>query len=97
LFYFSEHNFKWDDVKQIQNVNIVDKKINMEAFEESTNLNAKTPHIRRLIYLEDGVSIAIEAEADIVMEDNVIDAVKSLEKYSEVDKQLENMMKSLIK
>ena len=69
----------------------------MEAFEESTNLNAKTPHIRRLIYLEDGVSIAIEAEADIVMEDNVIDAVKSLEKYSEVDKQLENMMKSLIK
>ena len=97
MFYFSEHNFKWDDVKQIQNVNIVDKKINMEAFEESTNLNAKTPHIRRLIYLEDGVSIAIEAEADIVMEDNVIDAVKSLEKYSEVDKQLENMMKSLIK
>jgi hypothetical protein len=96
LFYFSEHNFKWDDVKQIQNVNIVDKKINMEAFEESTNLNAKLPHIRRLIYLEDGVAIAIEAEADIVMEGSIIDAAKSLEKYNEVDKQLVNMMKSLI-
>lgn len=97
LFYLTEHNFKWDDVKQIQNVSITDGEINIDNFEEISDLNAKTPHLRRLLYLEDNVAIVIEAETYAAIENNIIDRAKSLEKYSEVDKQLENMMKSLIK
>jgi hypothetical protein len=52
--------------------------------------------VRKLVYVENGISIVVEAEADVVMDGGIVDEDKSLERYKQTDKQLIDMMKSLI-
>lgn len=52
--------------------------------------------MRKLVYLENGVAIVIEAEADVVQDGSIVDKEKSIEKYKQTDKQLIDIMKSLI-
>jgi len=46
--------------------------------------------------LENRVGIAIEAEADVVKIEDKVDEEKSRERYEETDKQLIDLMKSII-
>jgi len=46
--------------------------------------------------LENSVGIAIEAEADIVTTEGKVDEEKSRERYERTDKQLIDLMKSII-
>jgi hypothetical protein len=43
-----------------------------------------------------GISIVVEAEADVIQEDGVVDKEKNLERYKQTDKQLVDIMKSLV-
>ena len=96
FFYFAEQHFKLDELEQMKNVSKIDGEISISDFPEQTNVHVKIPHVRKLIYLENGISIVIEAEADAVLEGNIVDVIKSLERYEQIDKQLIDMMKSLI-
>ena len=56
----------------------------------------KIPHMRNLVYFENGVANAIEAETDALQDGSIVDKEKSLERYKQTDKQLIGMMKSII-
>jgi len=96
LFYFLVNYFNAEELDQIQNVTKSNGEIHIDDFSPSTNVYAKVPHIRKLIYLENSVGIAIEAEADIVTTNGKVDEEKSRERYEETDKQLIDLMKSII-
>ena len=96
VFYFAEQYFKSDELERLKNVSRIDGKINISDFPEPTNVHVKIPHVRKLVYLENGVAIVIEAEADVVQDGSIVDKEKSIEKYKQTDKQLIDIMKSLI-
>lgn len=96
IFYFAEKYFKSDELEHLKNVSRIDGKINIDDFPEPSNVYLKIPHIRKLVYLDNGVAIVIEAEADVVLDGGIVDEDKSLERYKQTDKQLIDMMKSLI-
>lgn len=96
VFYFAEQYFKSDVLEQIKNVSITDEEISIGDFSEPINVHVKMPHVRKLVYVENGISIVVEAEADVVMDGGIVDEDKSLERYKQTDKQLIDMMKSLI-
>lgn len=96
IFYFADQYFKSDVLEQMKNVSITTEGISISDFPEPTNVHVKVPHVRKLVYVENGISVVIEAEADFIQEDNVVDKEKSLERYKQTDKQLVDIMKSLI-
>ena len=96
VFYFLVDYFNTEELEQVQNVTKPNGQIHIDDFYPSTNVNAKVPHVRKLIYLENSVGIAIEAEADVVTTDGKVDEEKSRERYEETDKQLIGLMKSII-
>jgi len=96
LFYFLVNYFNAEELEQVQNVTKSNGKIHIDDFSPSTNVYAKAPHVRKLIYLENRVGIAIEAEADIVTTEGKVDEEKSRERYEQTDKQLIDLMKSII-
>lgn len=96
VFYFAEQYFKSDVLGQMKNVSITDGEISIGDFSEPINVHVKMPHVRKLVYVENGISIVVEAEADVVMDGGIVDEDKSLERYKQTDKQLIDMMKSLI-
>ena len=96
VFYFLVDYFNTEELEQVQNVTKPNGQIHIDDFYPSTNVNAKVPHVRKLIYLENRVGIAIEAEADVVKTEDKVDEEKSRERYEETDKQLIGLMKSII-
>lgn len=96
IFYFAEKYFKSDVLEQMKNVSITNGEISISGFPEPTNVHVKVPHVRKLVYMENGISVVMEAEADFVQEDSVVDKEKSLERYKQTDKQLVDIMKSLV-
>jgi len=96
VFYFAEQYFKSDVLGQMKNVSITDGEISISDFHEPINVHVKIPHVRKLLYVENGISIVVEAEADVVLDGSIVDKDKSLERYKQTDKQLIDMMKSLI-
>ena len=96
VFYFAEQYFKSDVLEQMKNVSITNGEISISDFPEPIDVHVKMPHVRKLIYVENGISIVVEAEADVVLDGNIVDKEKSIEGYKQTDKQLIDMMKSLI-
>jgi hypothetical protein len=96
IFYFEEKYFKSEELEQMKNVSITNKETSISDFPEPTNVHVKVPHVRKLVYVENGISVVIEAEADFVQENSVVNKEKSLERYKQTDKQLVDIMKSLI-
>jgi len=91
IFYFAEDHFA-EKIKESQNVTKVNGEIHIDDLSSSTNANAKVPHVRKLVYLENGIGIAVEAEADAVIAGGKVDEEKSLELYEQTDKQLITLM-----
>lgn len=96
IFYFLVDYFNAEELEQVQNATKSNGEIHVDDFSFPTNVNAKVPHVRKLIYLENRVGIAIEAEADVVKTEDKVDEEKSRERYEETDKQLIDLMKSII-
>lgn len=92
IFYFAEDYFNTEELEQVQNVTKSNEGIHIDDFSPSTNAYAKLPHVRKLVYLENGIGIAIEAEADAVITGSKVDQEKSLERYEQTDKQLITLM-----
>ncbi|MDD2235226.1 MAG: hypothetical protein PHZ11_09080 [Desulfitobacteriaceae bacterium] len=88
FFYFAEEHFNAEEIERMQNVTKTDSEIHIDDFVLPTNAHFKMPHVRKLLYLENSVSIVIEAEAGIVTTEGKIDQEKSLERYEQTDKQL---------
>ena len=96
VFYFAEQYFESDALDHMKNVSITNGEISISDFPEPGNVHVKVPHVRKLVYVENGISVVVEAEADFVQEDGVVDKEKSLERYKQTDKQLVDIMKSLV-
>ena len=96
VFYFANKHFKLDELESLKNVSRNEGEINISGFAERTNVHVKLPYVRKLVFVENGISIVVEAEADIVMDGSVVDEEKTLVRYKQTDKQLIGMMKSLI-
>jgi hypothetical protein len=96
VFYFAEQYFESDALEHMKNVSTTNGEISISDFPEPGNVHVKVPHVRKLVYVENGISVVIEAEADFVQEDGVVDKEKSLERYKQTDKQLVDIMKSLV-
>jgi len=87
IFYFEEDHFS-EKIEEMQNVTEVNGEIHIDDFSPSTNAYAKVPHVRKLVYLKNGVGIAVEAEANAVITGGKVEQGKSLELYELTDKQL---------
>lgn len=96
LFYFAEEHFNVEEIERMQNVTKTDGEIHIDDFVLPTNAHFKMPHVRKLLYLENGVSIVIEAEASAVTTEGKVDQEESLERYEQIDKQLIALMKSVL-
>ena len=97
LFYFAEDYFNAAEIEQTQNVTKSDGETHIDELSPTTKVNAKgLPHVRKLVYLENGIGIATEAEADTVTTGSKVDEEKSLELYKQTDEQLITLMTSLI-
>jgi hypothetical protein len=96
IFYFAEDHFNAKEIEQMQNVTKSNGEIHIDDFSPSTNAYVRYPHVRKLVYLENGAGTAIEAEADIVTTEGKVDQEKSLERYGQTDKQLIALMKSIL-
>ncbi|MDI6617448.1 MAG: hypothetical protein QME45_02085 [Clostridiales bacterium] len=95
IFYFAEDHFDTEKIEQMQNVTRTEGKIHIDDFSQEANVHIKIPHVRKLVYMENGVGIAIEAETDAVIIGGKVDRGKSLERYEQTDKQLIALMKSV--
>lgn len=93
VFYFAEQYFKSDELDQMKNVNIKNEEICISDFLEPTNVHVKVPHVRKLVYIENGISVVIEAEVDFILEDSVVNIQKSLERYKQTDMHLIDIIK----
>lgn len=96
LFYFAEDHFIAEEIERMQNVTKTNGEIHTDDFILPTNAHFKMPHVRKLLYLENGISIVVEAEASTVTTDGEVDQEKSLERYKYTDKQLLDLMKSIL-
>lgn len=96
VFYFSDQNFKSDVVEYMNRVRVMDGKIMMDDFPEPTNVYLRMPHKRELVYMDNGVAIVIEVEAEAIQVDGIVDKERSLERYKQTEQQLIDIMKSII-
>ena len=96
VFYFAEQQFISDKLEGLKNVTCIDGEINISEFPESKDVYAKIPHVRKLVYVENGIWVVVEAESNFVQNGSVVDKEKSLERYKQTDKQLIDIMKSLV-
>ena len=96
VFYFAEQQFISDKLEGLKNVTCIDGEINISEFPESNDVYAKIPHVRKLVYVENGIWVVVEAESNFVQDGSVVDKEKSLERYKQTDKQLIDIMKSLV-
>jgi hypothetical protein len=56
----------------------------------------KIPHLRRLVYFNDGIAIVIEANTAPTFTGDTVDEANTIEKYEQSDKELIGIMQSLI-
>ncbi|KPU46069.1 hypothetical protein OXPF_05520 [Oxobacter pfennigii] len=92
IFYFGAAHFNTAEIEQMQNVTKTDGEVHIDDLVLPTNAHFKMPHVRKLVYLENGVGTAMEAEADAVITGGKVDQEKSLERYAQADKQLITLM-----
>lgn len=96
VFYFADQYFRTDALEHMKNTSISNDGIFISNFPKPANVHAKVPYVSKLVYAKNDVLVVIEAEADFVQEDGVVDKEKSLERYRQTDKELVEIMKSLI-
>mgnify|MGYP000921836757 CR=1 len=61
----------------MKNVSITDGEISISIFYEPTNVHVRMSHVRKLLYLEKGISVVVETEADVVLDGSIADKIKS--------------------
>jgi len=49
-------------------------------------VHGKVPHVRKPVYVEDGISIVVETETYFALDGSIADKDKSLERYKQTDK-----------
>ncbi|NLA95344.1 MAG: hypothetical protein GX838_00655 [Clostridiaceae bacterium] len=96
IFYFPDHYFDQAELESMRNARLANEKILVDPFPEPAPAHVKIPHVRRLVYVEQGVALVIEAETDLVVPEGPVDQEKSLERYGQTDKELLDLMGSLI-
>lgn len=96
IFYFAEKDFKSDEFEEMKDLIIVDKKISLSDLPKPLDVHVKMPHVRKLAYIENGILLVIEAEAEFVGKNNVVHKEASLDRYQETDRRLVDIMKSII-
>lgn len=97
IFYFTENNFNAEEIKMMQNVSETEREIQISDFVSPADVHVKMPHVNKLVFLQNGAGIVIEAEADVVVDGSNIDKEKSLERFKETNGQLISLMKSICK
>ncbi len=97
IFYLSTNNFVQDSFEQSDNIVLRKGAVHINEFVPVPRADAKIPHVRHLVYLNNSIAIVIEGETDAILTGDMVDQEKSLEKYEQLDKELISMMESLIK
>ena len=67
VFYFTEQHFKSDLLEKMKNVSITKEEISISGLPEPTNVHVKVPHVRKLLYVKNGISIVVEADRKSVV------------------------------
>lgn len=96
IFNFPDHYFDQAELESMRNTHLANEKIVVDPFPEPGPAHVKIPHVRRLVYVEQGVVLVIEAETDLVEGEGLVDQKKSLERYRQTDKELLDLMGSLL-
>ncbi|HHV08710.1 MAG TPA: hypothetical protein GXX75_00330 [Clostridiales bacterium] len=92
IFYFAADYFNATEIERMQNVTRTDGEVHIDDFVLAADAHFKMPHVRKLVYLENGVGIVMEAEAAAVITGGQVDQEKSLGRYAQTDKQLITLM-----
>ena len=89
-------HFLADELERVKNVEIADGEVRIRDFPEPGDAHVKVPHMRKLVYLENGIAVVVKAEADAVLDGDKAEPEQSLEKFKRTDRQLMLMMASLV-
>jgi|LSQX01.2.fsa_nt_gb hypothetical protein len=96
IFYFPDHYFDQAELESMRNTRLANEKILVDPFPEPGPVHVKVPHVRKLVYVEQGVALVIEAETHLVEGEGPVDQERSLDRYRQMDKELLDMMGSLL-
>ena len=100
VFYFSLDDFmrrNLANLEQSENIVFEDGEITIHDFSTPVvNESTRVPHTRRLVYINNGSAIVIEAITAPIMIDDAVDETSSLERYKQSDKELIGIMMSLV-
>lgn len=96
IFYFPDHYFDQAELESMRNTRLANEKILVDPFPEPGPAHVKVPHVRKLVYVEEGVALVIEAETHLVEGEGPVDQDRGLERYRQMDKELLDLMASLL-
>jgi hypothetical protein len=97
LVYLVAECFDASGLTEMVNVTVDGASVSIDEFIEPVVVHNKFPHVRKLVYMQDGVAVALEAETVLVEENGIIDYERSVERFKMADQELVEFMKSLVK